>query len=641
MNRLRHILIGLILGTLGIQGDPVPREIRSFINEYCLKCHGGDKVKGEVDFSLFKTNEDLDTHYRIWETAAELLREKDMPPESSKQPTSQETQIVLDWYQERFEQAVQAHPGYFRPRRLSAEEYRNTLRSLFGFDLEVQIMEAEQTVAERSLILKLMPTDPPGKSGFTNDTHRNPISTLIWDRYDYLTDLALERWFNEKDWAADISENENKNPSLSEARKTLAEFLPRIIRRPLVENELLMHLENLRASENSPGQALKQELKAVLMSPAFLYRGILMPRQPGKQQPVDAFEYAERMSYFLWGDMPDETLNNRAFDGSLLNEPILSQQLDRMLHSPKSRYLVESFAWQWFSLGDMDEAILQVPVREALRSQVMDFIHYLFTEDRPLMELIDSDISFINPLIAKHYGEDRSQLKPYTKQKGIELEIVPTQRIRLLHTAERGGILTMPGILAMNRGPVIRGTWILDRILGDHLPDPPMNVGQVPPQQPGENLSFRERFESHRNQASCALCHDKIDPLGFALEGYDRQGGYILTGTKTLPGGEVKHVNKAGDVVDTSGMMPNGTRFDSFASLKTILKTEYRTNVIQNIVERTLSFALGRSLELYDRPAVDSIVTKLEETDGTYRDLLLCILQSLPFRETFVRGESL
>lgn len=615
-------------------------EIKAFVHQYCFNCHGGDKVKGQVDFSFLQTQEDLTSHFEIWETALTLLEEGEMPPEDSKQPGIEKKNAFAAWYQEKFVDSVEAHPGFFKPRRLSAEEYRNTLRSLFGFDLEVQIMEAEQTVAERSLVMKLLPIDPPGKSGFTNDTHTNPLTTLIWDRYSYLVDSVLDRWFTEQGWETSHPEEEQENLNIKEAQNILSAFLQRAMRRPLVENELFMHLEHIRIADD-PGQALKEEIKATLMSPGFLYRGMMMPRQLAKQQPVDAFEYAERMSYFLWGDMPDETLAQLAFDGSILKDPIMRQQLDRMLDSPKSRYLVESFAWQWFSLDDLDESVRQVPVREALRGQVLDFVHYLFTEDRPLMELIDSDVSFINPLIAKHYGKDRNQLKPYRKQKGIELEIIPTQRINLEHTKERGGVLTMPGILAMNRGPVIRGTWMLERILGEHLPEPPMDVGQVPPQQPGENLSFRERFESHRNQASCALCHDKIDPLGFALEGYDRQGNYILKGIETMPNGEIRHVDKKGNFVDTTGVMPNGTRFDSFESLKTILKTEYRTDIIRNIVERTLSFALCRSLELHDRPTVDSMVAKLEETDGTYRDLLLLVLQSLPFRETFVRGEPL
>jgi len=399
-------------------------------------------------------------------------------------------------------------------------------------------------------------------------------------------------------------------------------------------------LEQLRSSKD-PLTALRVEMKAALMSPAFLYRGLLMPRTEEGQQAVDAYELAERLSYFIWGDMPDEALLALAESGELLDEAVLERQLDTMIRSPRSRHLAESLGWQWFALSDMEQATRQVPVLEALRSQVLDFVHYLFREKRPLMELIESDVSFVNPLIAKYYPKDRHQLAPYRKQKGIEMEKIPTQRIRLEQTPERGGILTMPGILAMNRGPVLRGTWMLERILGEHLPEPPMDVGEVPPQMPGESLTFRQRFEAHRNQASCAICHDKIDPLGFAAQGYDKQGRFILTGMKTQPDGSVHQVAADGRVVDTSGILPNGTRFADFKALKHALKTEYRSAIIRNIVERTLSFALCRSLELHDRPTVDAMTRQLEESNGTYGDLLLCIVQSLPFRQTFVKADSL
>jgi hypothetical protein len=636
-------LIFLVSGCLSGWAEAPAFEVKDFINQYCYPCHGGDKVKGKVDFSFLDSEDAFEAHFELWETAAALIDEVEMPPEDAQQPTDEERASFAQWYQEKFVNSVEAHPGFFKPRRFSAEEYRNTIRTLFGFDLEVQIMEAQQTVVERSLVMKLLPTDPPGKSGFTNDTHNNPLTTLIWDQYSYLTDTALDQWFSIQNLDTLHSDNDPEggiNNTHHHAAKLLRAFLPRVFRRPLEADELATRLERIRSAED-PIPVLKQELKTALMSPGFLYRGFLMDRQPGIQQRVDAYEYAERMSYFLWGDMPDKELVGLAGKGLLFKPTVVEEQLDRMLQSPRSRYLAESFASQWFSLSAMDEGIRQVPVRESMRSQALDFMHYLFTEDRPLMELIDSDVSFVSPLIAKHYGKDRSQLKPYRKQKGIELEIVPTQRIRLEHTEERGGLLTMPGILAMNRGPVIRGTWMLERILGEHLPDPPADVGQVPPQQPGENLSFRERFESHRNQASCALCHDKIDPLGFAAEAFDRQGAYILTEKKTLPSGEVRYLNKKGESVDTSGIMPNGTQFSDFDSLKKILQTEYRPQIIRNIVERTLSFALCRSLELYDQPTVDSMASNLEETDGTYRDLLLMILQSLPFRETFVRAEPL
>ena len=636
-------IIALLSGCLsGWAADPV-FDVKGFIGQYCYSCHGGDKVKGQVDFSILETDDAFEAHFELWETAAALINDREMPPEDAEQPTDEDRVLFAQWYQDKFVNSLEAHPGFFRPRRFSAEEYRNTLQTLFGFDLEVQIIEAQQTVVERSLVMKLLPTDPPGKSGFTNDTHRNPLTSLIWSQYSYLTDTALDQWFGAQDldtFSPFIDSKNIKGSSHREATQLLSAFLPRIFRRPLVPQDLEARLERVKSARN-PFAVLKHEMKAALMSPGFLYRGFLMRRQPGIQQRVDAHEYAERLSYFLWGDMPDTELMDLAAQGVVFESDVVAEQLDRMLQSSKSRYLSESFASQWFSLSDIDEGVRQVPVREVMRSQVLDFMHYLFTEDRPLMELIDSDVSFVSPLIAKHYGKDRNQLKPYRKQKGIELEIVPTQRIQLQYTKERGGLLTMPGILAMNRGPVIRGTWMLERILGEHLPDPPMDVGQVPPQQPGENLSFRERFELHRDQASCALCHDKIDPLGFAAEGFDRQGGYILKGKKMLPDGEVRYLNNKGEQVDTTGVMPNGTKFTDFDSLKEILQTEYRSQIVRNIVERSLSFALCRSLELYDQPTVDSIASNMEETDGTYRDLLLMIIHSLPFRETFVRAEPL
>jgi hypothetical protein len=246
-------------------------------------------------------------------------------------------------------------------------------------------------------------------------------------------------------------------------------------------------------------------------------------------------------------------------------------------------------------------------------------MHYLFVEDRPLMELIDSRTAFANPFTAKFYGKDRKQMKRYRKPKGVEVAIVPNQKIALVHTQERGGILTIPGVLAMNRGPVIRGTWILERILGEDLPEPPPDVGQVPKNKRGQKLSFRELFELHRSKPTCAICHDKSDPLGFALQRYDGP-------------------NYLGDAqVDTSGRLPSGEAFEDFAGLKQILMTSQRERVIRNIVERTLAYAICRKLELVDQPTVSKITQGMVKSDGTYRDLVLQIVNSLPFRETAFR----
>ena len=639
---IRRLLI-LTLATLGmlpVSADEFAHEIKPFIDQYCLECHGGDKVKGEIDFTLIQS--DVDSHFESWENVVERLKENDMPPEEKAQPSQEAKEQVYRWYEERFVRSVEAQPGVFRPRRLSAAEYRNTLESLFGFDLQVNIMEAEQTVVEKSLVMKLLPVDPPGASGFTNDTSGNPLTTLIWNQYSYLVDFALESLFSleyQKSLETLAGPLEQGVFTASHAQRLIHSFIERAFRRPGVEFALEYPFSNDTSGERLIDHA-KTELKAVLMSPGFLYRGLHMPKALGKQQPVDSYELAERLSYFLWGDMPDESLMAVARLGVLKDAAELDRQVERLLASPKSRHLVDDFAWQWLALGDMEQASRQVPTVKAMRSQVLDFVHHLFVEERSLMELIDSETSFVSPLIAKFYGKDRQQLKPYRKQKGIEMEFVPTQRIRLEHTKERGGVLTMPGILAMNRGPVLRGIWMLERILGEHLPEPPPDVGQVPPNRGEEQLSFRERFEAHRSQATCAVCHDKIDPLGFATQGYDDRGNYILVANEPGAPEGASRRDKKGNLVDTTGQMPNGQLFSDFEELKGILKTSYRRQIIENIVENMLSYALCRKLELYDRPTVESMVETLDETNGSYGDLIRLIVKSLPFRETFVKGES-
>ncbi len=205
----------------------------------------------------------------------------------------------------------------------------------------------------------------------------------------------------------------------------------------------------------------------------------------------------------------------------------------------------------------------------------------------------------------------------------------------------------MPGILAMNRGPVIRGTWMLEKVLGEHLPDPPANVGQVKPNQPGENLTFRERFELHRSDATCAICHNKIDPLGFAMQAYDITGAYNPTGliptkgkTRKQKKNKPKEEERAlvdAPLLDTSGRLPSDEAFDDFIGLKRLLLTSQRRKIIENIVKRTLSYALARELNIYDMPTVDAISNELDQHgkltvgEGTYHDLIHLVVNSLPF----------
>ncbi len=655
MSRLLYSFAIVLAAFQSTAAAPIDSDFDStigpFLQEYCIDCHGGEKVKGDVDFTLIDSAAAIDANHEVWGLVAELLEYGEMPPEEEgHRPTALESQAVLDWYQHRFVENVRARPAPFTARRLSAHEYRNTLRELLGFDLENKVMAAEQTAIEPSLILKLLPTDPPGASGYVNDTHSAPLSAHVWEQYAYLTDRALSELFSlqrRQELGALIGQPLSPAFSLDalrfdHAEALLSRFVPRALRRPIPKSELAPRIAALRdRSGRNLVSALKAELKALLVSPAFIYRGLMVDGAPGAQQPVDAFELAERLSYFLWENMPDRELVEAADSGALQTPAGLTAQIDRMLASPKARSLSERFGHQWLLLADIDNAASDVTTRGALRSQPLDFLHYLFTEDRPVIELIDSEVAFASYLTANYYPQDRAQLAKYQKPQGIERQLVPNQRIRLEHDTERqAGILTMPGILGMNRGPILRGTWMLRRILGEHLGEPPADVPPIEASAPNKELTFRERFERHRSDSTCARCHDKIDPLGFALQGYDDNGAYKLASNYKPPRRPKEHDTPA-DEIDTSGRFPTGESFRSFDDLKAILLGPKRRDVILNAVEQTLAYALCRKLEAYDRPTVDRIADTLLETDGTWRDLFILVAQSLPFQQTVFPEASL
>jgi len=643
-------LFAAFVAAAGLEGRPTgdgvfDSQIQPLLEQYCIKCHGGEKVKGEVDFTEIVRPEDIDSRFELWETVADVLAYEEMPPEEEEnRPDPTETQQILDWYEERFVSSVEARPGTFQPRRLSANEYRNTLRSLFGFDLENQIIEAEQTVVEKSLVLKLLPTDPPGPSEFVNDTSDARLSSFIWEQYAYLADRALKELFSieqretlETHIGQPLSTtSESIELNQAQAESLLRSFAPRALRRSVDGKELkqiLAPLKGLRGEELL--STTRNEMKALLVSPSFLYRGLRMEGVPGGQQAVDSYELAERLSYFLWEDMPDRELFEAAARDELKRADELAKQVDRMLASPKARNLSESFGYQWLGLADIDNAREDALSRQALRSQPFDFLNYLFTENRPVIELIDSNVAFASYNTASFYPENRHQLEKYVRPKGIERKLVPNQRMTLDPPEGRGGILTMPGILAMNRGPVLRGTWMLRRILGERLGEPPGDIPPIEAAAPNADLSFRERFEVHRSDSTCARCHDRIDPLGFALQMYDDEGSYKLALDYKPPRRRAGHDDDP-DRIDTSGQLPSGEVFRDFDELKSILLGSKRRDIIQNAVERTLAYALCRKLEAFDRPTIDAITEKIDESNGTWRDLFVEVSQSLPFRETFI-----
>ncbi|MEO0415916.1 MAG: DUF1588 domain-containing protein, partial [Verrucomicrobiota bacterium] len=209
----------------------------------------------------------------------------------------------------------------------------------------------------------------------------------------------------------------------------------------------------------------------------------------------------------------------------------------------------------------------------------------------------------------------------------------PLQKVSLKDSIhDRGeGVLTMPGVLAMNEGPILRGTWMLRTILGEHLGEPPPDVPPIQSGPKAKDLTFRQLFEAHRASESCALCHNKIDPLGFALEGYDHSGGLI--GEKQTKMKESSRP-KLGAPIDTSGKLPSGETFANFQELHQLLLTTQKEQIVRNAVKQTMAYALCRKLERNDLPTVDLLTKKIIEEDGTWQDLIIGVSTSVPFTET-------
>ena len=609
-------------------------EIFPILEKSCLKCHGGEKTKGKVDFSKILTERDAGAHLDLWETVIEMVELGEMPPEKETPLLPEEKNKIREWHDEFIKLPAEPTIPVFRPRRLSANEYRNTIRSLFGFDLKVGIARAEQTISgEESLVLKILPQDPPGSSGYFNDTREVPVSSSLIENYAYLAGASLDRLFSVKDQeslARMIGEDEDWNGpiTLETAEALVRPFLTRAFRREVPEERIRVILESLNGKAGkSLLSALKFELKAVLISPEFLYRGFLAESdKQGGRQAVDAFELAERLSYFLWEDMPDDELLEVARKGKLQNSEEISRQVDRMLADPRARNLSESFGVQLLGLASIDGQFKNNPIRlHALRTQPRDFLHYLFTEDRPVMELLDSNVTFVNQGTSGFYGKDRFRMEKYHQPRGIERQRTMNQKLELRDAEGRGGILTMPSILAMNQGPILRGAWVLRHVLGVRLGEPPADIPPVKPSPRGKKMTFRERFDAHRENVSCARCHKKIDPLGFALDGYDKNGRFLLAS-----------YNKRGNQppVNTSGKLPSGEKFENFAGLKRILMTKKREQVIRNLTAQVLSYALCRKLERGDQPVVEEIIRKVVLENATWKELFIEVANSLPFRET-------
>ncbi len=424
------------------------------------------------------------------------------------------------------------------------------------------------------------------------------------------------------------------------AREILTRFAGRAFRRPArsEETERLAAVvrEELKRGEDFES-AVGVALQAILISPNFLFRveeaGAGSPgTAAGKvARSVSDHALASRLSYFLWSSMPDEELLRLAGEGRLGSPQVLDAQVGRMLDDPRSRGLVENFASQWLQTRFLD-AVSPDPklfptfnekLRQAMKTETLLFFEAILRENLSLLDFIDADFTFVNEPLARHYGIEGV--------KGEEFRRVP------LGGVPRGGILTHASILTFTSNPtrtspVKRGKWILEQILGAPPPLPPPNVQELS-EAPEAILSgsLRQRMEMHRADPSCATCHSKMDPLGFAFENFDAVGAWRDFDGKFL-------IDPSGSLPDEGGQ--KGASFEGADGLRAILKNR-KEAFARALAEKMLTYALGRGLEFYDRCAVDRILEELAKDGYRMRTLVLAVARSHPFlneRAAVARG---
>ena len=406
------------------------------------------------------------------------------------------------------------------------------------------------------------------------------------------------------------------------ARQILRTLAHRAFRRPVSDTDLkpLLAFYQHARSTSDFDRGIQAAIQAMLVSPDFLFRAEQEPRGvSGKTYRMGSHDLASRLSFFLWSSIPDDELLALADQDKLQDPEIRRQQVRRMLADPKSHALVSNFAGQWLQLRNLstlrpDPEIIpefDESLRRSMLQQSELFFESILREDRSVLDLLTADYTFLNERLALHYG--------------IPYIYGPHFRRVTVTDPNRTGLLGQASILAVtsypNRTSVVqRGKWILDNLLG--APPPPPPPAGVPELKPhsndGKPLTMRQQMEQHRADPACIGCHSKMDPIGFALENYDAIGRW--------------RAKDAIASIDATGVLPDGTRFEGPAGLTKLMATKYREAFAGAVAEKLMTYALGRGLESYDRPALRVVLRQSAPNNYRMSDMIAAIVESVPFQ---------
>jgi hypothetical protein len=453
-----------------------------------------------------------------------------------------------------------------------------------------------------------------------------PPPEIDWNRPN-------ENPYNPNNWQSDPLIPVSTDPQ-ADGQRLLRDFLPRAMRRPVDDATLAYYIAFFQERLDKGDEfhkSLRSTYKAILSSPHFFY----FREQPG---PLDDYAIASRLSYFLWSSLPDEELTAFAARGELRKPAVLRAQVDRMLGDKRSQRFVENFTGQWLELRKINATTPDGNLyREfdgflfwSMPQETKLFFSEMLQHDRSVAEFVHSDWTMLNSRLAKHYGIDGVH--------GGEL-----RRVSLPPNAHRGGVLTHASILKLTANgtttsPILRGKWVLEKIIGTPPSPPPPNVGAIEPDIRGAT-TIRQQLEKHKALAECASCHKHIDPPGFALESFDVIGGwrefYRLSDHKLAKGhvpvpNYPEHQVWRGLDVEIGGTTPQGREFKNIDDYKVLL-LEDKEQLARNLARQLLVFATGADVQFADREVVQSIAARTRERNYGLRSLVHEVVQSPAF----------
>ena len=605
------LMSNLVLAAEEENDDPYSfdRSINPLLSKYCYGCHNAEKMKGDIDLKKDENLRLIGNNRKVWTTAMQALRDGEMPPKKSKQPSDEERKRLITFIERTLNSVDCAtavkDPGRPAVRRLTRVEYDNSIRDLFGLDLS-----PGETFS------------PDGSSyGFDNIADALSIAPVQVEQYYDAAGKVLDAVFKDRKATAAVFIKQ-AGPGVDArmaAREVIAAFAARAYRKPVPDDHLeqLLGIYDVAVAAKRPFTlSVRAAMHAVLISPRFLIRIEDQDEKATAAYHVASYDMASRLSYFLWSSPPDAELLKLAAENRLQDASVIEAQARRMLKDPKSRALAENFTGQWLQLRNLSDhqpdaktfPQFTPTLRTAMQEEAYLFIGELIRNDRPVMDLIDANYTFLNEELAKHYGID-----------GVKGERM--QRVALTDR-RRGGVVTMGAVLTITADPARtniprRGNYVMGTILGVPPPPPPPDVPQLPAAKADtKGKTLRQLLELHRSNAECASCHAKTDPLGFGLENYDAIGRWR---------------DKEGDLaIDATGTLPSGESFNGPLEMKKIL-LDRKQAFARALTESMLIYALGRGLQRDDECVVKEALAALEKEGWRMSSLVTTIVRCFPF----------